>query len=34
MVKKNYNFLKITKTIDELIVLNIRDKKTLIIFVK
>ena len=34
-LKKNYNFLKITKAIDELIVLNIRDKKkTLIIFVK
>ena len=29
MVKKNYNFLKITKAIDELIVLNIRDKKKL-----
>ena len=26
-LKKNYNFLKITKAIDELIVLNIRDKK-------
>ena len=34
-LKKNFNFLKITKAIDELIVLNIRDKKkTLIIFVK
>ena len=26
-LKKNYNFLKITKAIDELIILNIRDKK-------
>lgn len=26
-LKKNYNFLKITKAVDELIILNIRDKK-------
>ncbi len=26
-LKKNYNFLKITKAIDELIILNIRDKR-------